>query len=404
MKRLYLYVTPFFPTPQSWRGGYSYDAVKALMKQGRHDVRVVVPGKGPDYEYHGIKVIRFRWYAFPFGLCPFLLSALNGWMFLRALKRVGIDVSCVSVVHANTMTLSGCSVAVKILNRHAVALVQHHCTCPVRLESGRLGRVPFHSMVLYFYLRRLCEKVDAHVFVSETSRRSFGKCFVNGPESELVDVKSQLALGHFMRPIRLGNSYVLYNGIDTSVFCPAPRKRLDGDRKFVIGCVANFQPLKDQITLIKAVERLIKDDGVGDISLRFVGSGECLDTCRKYVAAHGLDTVVSFEKEMDHLELPEFYQSLDLFVLPSRLEGFCCSYVEAHGCGVPVIGCKGVSIEEVLSKEECDRWLISPMDVDGLARKIAWAKNRREQQTFCRPLDIEQLIVAFLDWVDSIHA
>ena len=44
MKRIYLFVTPFFPSPESWRGGYCLDAAQALIRDGRFDVRVFVPG------------------------------------------------------------------------------------------------------------------------------------------------------------------------------------------------------------------------------------------------------------------------------------------------------------------------------------------------------------------------
>ncbi len=373
------------------------------MQLGRHDVRVIVPGDGPDYEYEGIRVVRFKRSAFPFGLCPFLLAKKNRSAFLDALRRAEIDASQVAVVHSHTIEFAEYALAMKARNPKALALVQHHCTCPIRLGSGRLGRVPLHSTLLYFYLRGLCEKVDSNVFVSETSRRSFGKCFVDGPESEFKDIKSQLLFGRFMRSIRLGKSYILYNGIDSSLFHPGAGREGRKDEKFVIGCVANFQPLKDQITLIKAVEMLVKSGTAHDIALRFVGSGECLDSCRKYVADHGLDAMVSFESEMDHLKLPEFYRSLDLFALPSRQEGFCCSYVEAHGCGVPVIGCKGVSIEEVLSTDERERWLIAPMNVDDLAKKIAWAMNIRAKQSFSHLLDIDVLMSEFLNWLKSTH-
>ena len=48
MKPVYLYITPFFPGPDTWRGAYSLDFVRALTRLSDYDVRVVIPGRGPE--------------------------------------------------------------------------------------------------------------------------------------------------------------------------------------------------------------------------------------------------------------------------------------------------------------------------------------------------------------------
>ena len=59
-KSIYLVVTAFFPSVESFRGPYVYDQVKAIMKDGRYQVVVMMPGlcfqKNDDYDYDGIHV------------------------------------------------------------------------------------------------------------------------------------------------------------------------------------------------------------------------------------------------------------------------------------------------------------------------------------------------------------
>ena len=43
-KSIYLVVTAFFPSVESFRGPYVYDQVKAIMKDGRYQVVVMMPG------------------------------------------------------------------------------------------------------------------------------------------------------------------------------------------------------------------------------------------------------------------------------------------------------------------------------------------------------------------------
>ena len=78
-----------------------------------------------------------------------------------------------------------------------------------------------------------------------------------------------------------------------------------------------FWKIKDQITLIKSVQRLIKK--INNIKLRFIGSGYTLKQCKDYVFTNNLTKSITFEKERPHNELNRFYNNLDLFVLPSLL-------------------------------------------------------------------------------------
>lgn len=113
--------------------------------------------------------------------------------------------------------------------------------------------------------------------------------------------------------------------------------------------------------------------------------------------------MISFETEMPHDALVDFYNSLDLFVLPSRTEGFCCAYVEAIGCGVPVMGCRGVSVEEVIPLQDRNRWLITPKDYIELAKKILDFMENRWEFHLSRNMEIDGLMMDFLQKVECFQ-
>ena len=102
MKPVYLYITPFFPGPDTWRGAYSLDFVRALTRLSDYDVRVVIPGRGPDYEMDGIPVIRLPEWRLPSMMFPLLFARRNGRALLRALRDRGIAPAHIAVCHANT--------------------------------------------------------------------------------------------------------------------------------------------------------------------------------------------------------------------------------------------------------------------------------------------------------------
>ena len=403
MKPIYLFVTPFFPSPESWRGGFCLDAAQALIRDGRFDVRVFVPGTGPDYEVEGVRVHRFPWKVLRGELAPFLVARRNACAFVRRVEETGVNWNDVAVCHVHTVNFAPYAIAAKRLNPQIRCVLQHHFTCPVHLRSGRLGEVPGHATGLYFYWRRLCAAMDVHVFTSERSRESFGKMFVKGMEGPWADLKDRLLFGRWMRPFDPPKaSYVLYNGVDRRKFSPAAESR--HGTGLVIGCVANFHPLKGQMTLLEAVARL--KGTIPDLTVRFVGSGEAWADCVAFAEAQGLMDIVRFEREMPHERLADFYRSLDLFVLPSSYwEGFCCVYAEALACGVPVMGCRGISfLDELFSEADRREWLVPPHDAAALAERIRkWVArpDRGKVPALTGDLDIDHLIGRWLDFVQA---
>ncbi|MDE7125839.1 MAG: glycosyltransferase, partial [Muribaculaceae bacterium] len=107
-----------------------------------------------------------------------------------------------------------------------------------------------------------------------------------------------------------------------------------------------------------------------------------------------------FVPTIHHDRLPEFYQGLDLFVLPSYWEAFGCVYTEAYACGVPFIGVKGQGISEIIPNEAHSEWLVDKGDYNGLAGLIgSCMKNAGVKQTLTTPIDIDFLIKGYLEYI-----
>ena len=367
-KPVYLYVTPFFPGPDTWRGAYCYDFVKALSSLNRFRVEVFKPGDGSDYEIDGLKVHTFKTLEMPSNIFPFLTSNYNQRSFLSAVREVRIGFDDIVVCHGNSVECSIYPLAIKHQNRKCKTLLHHHSLGSFGFSAGRLRNNRLYRLFQTPILMAHHRMIDSHVFISETCRRHF--------ESD--------------SGFRLNDSRILHNGVDVSVFKPNP---VCHKNRFVIGTVSNFQRTKGYETTISALSRIKKQ--LRDWEWRIVGSGGEEKRIKKAIIDAGIEKHVSFIKEVKHNELATYYQSLDLYVMPSYWEGFGCVYTEAYACGVPFIACRDDNGIVDLAPDE---WLVDKDDDAHLAALIlAACKGGLSMRPLKGEYRINPLMESFVD-------
>lgn len=121
----------------------------------------------------------------------------------------------------------------------------------------------------------------------------------------------------------------------------------------VLGFAARFEDPRKNLGLLLDAVALIKRDGM-PVRLRLAGTDPSPAT-RAAVARLGLDAEVEFVGELPAAALPDFYRSLDVFVLPSHQEGLCISGVEALASGVPVVSTRCGGPEDYVRDGESGR-------------------------------------------------
>lgn len=397
-KPIYIVVTPFFPSPETWRGAYCYDFVKALMRTGKYDVRVFVPGNGLDYDCQGVHVYRFPIRHLPSNIFPFLFKYWNQRSFINKVKSIGIDIKNVAVCHGHTANYAIFPLAIKQQNNNCLILLHHHDPQSYGLNNSWFSHCWFYNLIQFAILRYIHEQIDCHVFISEMVKRSF----LSAPNAQWTNYgyyrKQMRALGSY-RSTRIKKSIILHNGVDVSLFHSSIVHKKN--KTFTIGCIGNFVDWKDQQTLVKSLV-ILKEKGVKDLSVRFIGTGPYLDVCKKLVIKHNLETWVTFEAEGDHTLLPDFYRSLDLFVLPSYFEGFGCVFTEAYACGVPFITCEGQGMDDLILPEERHLWLCKQQNPQDLTEKILYYYHHRPVQHLSGPIDINVLVGKFVEEIECL--
>ena len=161
---------------------------------------------------------------------------------------------------------------------------------------------------------------------------------------------------------------VIHPGIDTHLFHPmdktVARVRIGASREHkIVLFVGRVEPLKGIDTLMYAMKILKRKYPRETICLWIVGGDTSeaearwpktlreLSILRKTL---GIDeTSVHFVGRKPQTELPYYYNSADVVVMPSHYESFGMSALEAMGCGTPVIttNVAGISaqVEHVIS-------------------------------------------------------
>lgn len=203
--------------------------------------------------------------------------------------------------------------------------------------------------------RSLWSRPDAHAFVSDVAR------------------------GRYRRTLGLPDdrARVIHNGIPLGAF-----EQVVPRRGPVIGSMARFIPRKGLDVLLDASARLARERSA--LRVRLVGDGPEREAIRERARSLGIADRVDILPWTD--DVASFLGSLNLFVMPSRDEGFGMALVEALASGVPVVASELPALSEVGG--DAVRW-VPPGDPGALAEAIrtlpdhAWTgvaiRTRRER-------------------------
>lgn len=132
---------------------------------------------------------------------------------------------------------------------------------------------------------------------------------------------------------------VLPDGIDCDRFSfneskrQEIRERYGLNGRYVVGHVGHFNPAKNHEKILEVFCEVIKRNT--NAALLLVGDGELESKIRKKVNDLGLDEDVVFAGA--HTNVEDFYQAMDVFLFPSRYEGFGMAMIEAQANGLPCV-------------------------------------------------------------------
>lgn len=292
------------------------------------------------------------------------------------------------------------------------ALRLHHL-----LRAGRFGVVHAHTSHAHTlaslaaapfgrWRRRprvvVARRVDFSIF-----RRSFFG--LNGLKY-LHGVDAYVTVSEAIRRVLIGDGVpaaritCVHSGIDLAKIEAAPDRREQVRAELgvppghlLLANVAHMADHKGQRYLLEALPAVLARRP--DVVCAIVGDGELRQELEALAAKLGVTAAVRFPGFRQ--DVPTILKALDLFVMPSHMEGLGTSVLDAMAAGVPVVGTEAggmpESIEHGVTGLVCPvrdagalaRAILSLLDDPALARRLADAGAARVRERFSTEAMVE---------------
>lgn len=271
------------------------------------------------------------------------------WTLCRSLWRTfGIT----GYLNSNTTDIfHGLSNELPLNIRHAKckSVVTIH---DVIFRSFPQGYKPIDRWIYNFKFRKAAENADKVIAVSEFTKQEIMR-YYNIPSEKIV---------------------VAYQGCDIQFRSKATEEQMAAARstyslpdRYLL-YVGSIEERKNLLLLIKALKHLPADTHVVAVGKQTA----YFHKVKEYVDEHNLTERVHFLHNANFRDFPAIYQMSDIFVYPSRIEGFGIPLLEALCSGVPAIGCTGSCLEEAGGPHSL---YVSPDDDKALAEAILKIQN-----------------------------
>jgi len=238
-----------------------------------------------------------------------------------------------------------------------------------------LALAPYKSLTQQFYHRFWIKSI-------ETS---------NIKRAHTVTAISRYTAQQITKSFGLSDVTVIYNGIDTNIFTPAPEH--PQHRPFRLLYVGSWSHRKGVDLLAPIMEHL-----GADFELHYI-SNRAERPARFHLPANS-----RYLGRVTTSQLIKTFQEADALIFPSRLEGFGLVALEAMACGIPVITTQTSALPEIV-QDGISGFLCPRDDIDAFteaARKlfndpILWQQMRHAARKRAESLfNLEKILYDYL--------
>ena len=204
----------------------------------------------------------------------------------------------------------------------------------------------------------------------------------------------------FMKITRLTNSELsakfffgnkpakmIYNAVDTERFAfnedvrNRIRKEYKIENKRVYGFAGRIAYQKNPLFLMKIFSEIKKIDA--EAAFLVCGDGELMEQTKKKAADLGIEVI--FVGSVPNVQ--NYYQAMDVFILPSRFEGLGIVLIEAQCCGLPCVASADVIPQEAKVTDLVEFVELEDNSVDWAEKAFEQAKKIIDRSDYCKKIE-----------------
>jgi glycosyltransferase involved in cell wall biosynthesis len=355
----------------NWGGAGTYIIEIAKHLSKRHNVHVITLKRKIDNgsSYSNDKILEFfdnkiHLHTISNANDTFLYNAAFQFSCFKRLPQICKE-NNIDIVHADVPHMSDVLLKLTKSNKNMVttvhSVIEGHKKGIVAsglnfwdLEASErytLGLFPLLSLVQKLYLNKSPEIIAVSNWMKRLLEKNYGITGVN----------------------------VIHNGIDHEHFSPKKQKNairgLDIDKPIVLFS-GRFIALKGINILVKAMHRVINE--IRDVHFAFAGPEANMKWVRMFENEGIPSEYYTFLGYIPHTEMPDIYSASTIFVLPSLIESFPFSVLEAMSSGAAVIASNVGGVPEMI-EDEVDGLLVPPGNPEILAEKILFLLNNESE-------------------------
>lgn len=301
--------------------GHNVDIIVPFRHTLNTDLQKEISNIGLIYKV-GYKTVRYD--LFPLTVAKKVYKNIFDFIFNGRYDLVSIHITSDVIL----------KIAVKICNELNIPIVVHYHGLNVWNEYK--NNRPIRQKLIALYRRNLLKQVSAVIGVSRKV-------------TDIVQLK-----------LKTVPCYTVYNGVDVTLFVNAEKEK---NEIFTVLGVGNLIEIKGFEYLIRAFAEFKKEH---DAKLKIIGEGIEKDNLQNLVNVLGVEKDVEFMGRLPYCNVAKEMASSDVFVLPSFYEALGCVYLEAMSCMIPVVGVKGMGIDEIIEDKK-NGYLVEPKNSEQIS-------------------------------------
>lgn len=230
----------------------------------------------------------------------------------------------------------------KLLKKHKEYKIIHvHLNTLSSIEPCIIGKMTGKKVIAHSH-----STWNGHKFITKVLNK-INSILINKVSDKRLAC-SKLA-GEYM--FKKGEFYIIKNAIDAKKFIynqeirKKIREEININKEFLIGMVGRLEYVKNHIFVLNVLKELLKEEN--NIKLIIVGDGSLKNKLYNYCKQQDIDSKVIFTGERNDVD--EILQGLDLFVMPSELEGLGIVAIEAQAAGLKTLVSEAIPQEAYIT-------------------------------------------------------